>query len=53
MNNIKLVSVISSKRRSKMNNLVLENDYLNKSEINSNYIMSEVKSEDLLDEYFK
>ncbi len=53
MNNIKLVSVISSKRRSKMNNLVLENDYLNKSEINSNnYIMSEVKSVDLLDEYF-
>ena len=53
MNNIKFVSVISSKRRSKMNNLVSENDYLNKSEINSNnYIMSEVNSVDLLDEYF-
>lgn len=54
MNNIKLVSVISSKRRLKMsNNLVSQDDYLNKSEINSNnYIMSEVKSVNLLDEYF-
>ena len=54
MNKIKLVSVISSKRRSKMsNNLVSQDDYLNKSEINSNnYIMSEVKSVNLLDEYF-
>jgi hypothetical protein len=54
MNNIKLVSVISSKRRLKMsNNLVLQDNYLNKSEINSNnYIMSEVNSVNLLDEYF-
>mgnify|MGYP001391045758 CR=1 FL=1 len=54
MNNIKLVSVISSKRRLKMsNNLVSQDNYLNKSEINSNnYIMSEVNSVNLLDEYF-
>ena len=54
MNNIKLVSVISSKRRPKMsNNLVSQDNYLNKSEINSNnFIMSEVKSVNLLDEYF-
>jgi hypothetical protein len=53
MNNIRLVSVISSKRRPKMSNLELQDNYLNKSEINSNnYIMSEVNSVDLLDEYF-
>ena len=54
MNNIRLVSVISSKRRSKMsNNLVSKDDYLNKSEINlNNYIISEVNSVDLLDDYF-
>ena len=54
MNNIRLVTIISSKRRSKMsNNLVSQDDYLNKSEINSNnYIISEVNSVDLLDEYF-
>ena len=53
MNNIKLVSVISSKRRPKMSNLELQDNYLNKSEINSNnYIMSEVNSVDLLDKYF-
>ena len=48
MNNIRLVSVISSKRRPKMSNLELQDNYLNKSEINSNnYIMSDVKSVDL------
>ena len=44
MNKIKLVSVISSKRRTKMNNLV--------SEVNSNNFMTEVNSGNLLNEYF-
>ena len=54
MKNIRLVSVISNKRRPKMsNNLVSQDDYLNKSEINSNnFIISEFNSVDLLDEYF-
>ncbi len=53
MNNIRLVNIISSKRISKMNNLVLQNEYLNKSEINLNkYIISKFNSIDLLDEYF-
>ena len=46
MNNIRLVSIISSKKISKMNNLVLQNEYLNK------YIISKFNSIDLLDEYF-
>lgn len=53
MNNIKLVGVISSKRRLKMNNLVSQDDYLNKSEmIENNNIISEINSINLLDEYF-
>ena len=44
MNKIKLVSVISSKRRTKMNNLV--------SEVNSNNFMTEVNSGNLLNEYY-
>ncbi len=53
MNNIKLVGVISSKRRLKMNNLVSQDDYLNKSEmIENNNIISEVNSINILDEYF-
>lgn len=53
MNNIKLVGVISSKRRLKMNNLVSQDEYLNKSEmIENNNIISEINSINLLDEYF-
>lgn len=52
MNHIRLVSVISSKRRLKMNNLVSQDDFLNKSEIVENNIISDVKSINLLDEYF-
>jgi hypothetical protein len=51
MNNIKLVGIISSKRRPKMNNLVSQDDY-NSEMIKNNNIISEVNFLNLLDEYF-